>query len=132
MSLTLKTAISATQTTIDVLGSDALNEGDIRQVDSEQLMVRTANAPARGYLETAYQRLTVFRGVAGTSKVAHAVNANLTTPSAGGAGVSVTDGVTPIPNVTSLQIPLGTLTDAGAGVAKVGLLWQIIGPFHLT
>src|SRR5438105_1032227 len=128
MSLTLKTAISATQTTIDVLGSDALNEGDIRQIDSEQLMVRTANAPARGYLETAYQRLTVFRGVAGTSKASHSANASLSTPSGGGGGVSVTDGLTTVA-ASSIQMPSGTVSDLGGGAAAVALILQQIGPF---
>lgn len=50
----------------------------------------------------------------------------------GGGSVAATDGTTTVNPATSIQFPAGTLADLGGGVAGVGLVLQVIGPFHIT
>jgi hypothetical protein len=45
--------------------------------------------------------------------------------------MSVTDGTTTVDPTTSLRLPAGTLTDLGGGVAGVGLMTYLVGPFTL-
>ena len=49
-----------------------------------------------------------------------------------GGGVSATDGRTTVDPATQIQFPPGTLSDLGGGVAGVGLLTQLVGPFHIA
>jgi hypothetical protein len=53
--------------------------------------------------------------------------------SAGGgvAGLTITDGVTSV-TATSLRMPSGTVVDVGGGVAAVGLVVTLLGPFHVN
>src|SRR4029077_13341714 len=85
-------------------------------------------------------RIWVQRGVAGSTPAAHLSAAPLTpiysqigSPqlNAGSPGaVSVTDGVTTVA-ASTIHMP-GAVSDAGGGVAKVGLLLQLLGPFHVV
>lgn len=49
----------------------------------------------------------------------------------GVAGLTITDGVTSI-TATSLRMPSGTVVDAGGGVAAVGLLLSLVGPYRVN
>lgn len=103
MSLTLKTAIDATQTTIDVDGSDALSNGDLYTIEDEQVYIVTASAGDTQPGQTAWQRLNVQRGQLGTTEVAH------------DAGTAVTLVETPLGSGAVEQIVYSsttTLTDA--------------------
>lgn len=48
-----------------------------------------------------------------------------------GGGVSVTDGTTTVA-ASSIVMPSGTVTDLGGGMAGVGLVFRLIGPYHIT
>ena len=79
MSLTLKSAIDATQTTIDVEGSDTLNNGDLYTIEDEQVFIVSDSAGSTQPGQTAWQRLTVQRGVLGTTEAAHDAGTAMTT-----------------------------------------------------
>jgi hypothetical protein len=78
MSLTLKEAITATQTTVDVNGTDALSNGDLYTIEAEQVFIVTASAGTLQPGETAWQRLSVQRGVLGTTEVGHSAGTAMT------------------------------------------------------
>lgn len=78
MALTLKTAITATATTIDVNGTDELSNGDLLAIEDEQVLLITATTGSVQPGETAWQRLGVDRGVLGTDEVAHAAGTSVT------------------------------------------------------
>jgi hypothetical protein len=79
MALTLLAAITAIETTFDVLGADDLQPGDFKTINSETITIRTATPATLGYAEPARQRVTVYRGSGGTRAAAHAANATLAT-----------------------------------------------------
>jgi hypothetical protein len=86
MALTLLAAITATQTTFDVLGADDLQPGDFRTIDSETITIRTANLATPQYGVSARQRVTAYRGSAGTREAAHSSGSTVAAYSAGGSG----------------------------------------------
>lgn len=115
MSLTLRAAISASQTTFDILGTDDLQPGDFKTIGSETVVIRTANQGQTSLGESAYWRVSADRGTGGTRKATHAANAAVATYSAGGGGgsVSVTDGTTTVAAATGFVFP--HITDGGGG-----------------
>lgn len=92
MALTLKEAITATQTTVDVNGTDALSNGDLYTIEDEQVYIVAAGAGSVQPGQTAWQRLNIQRGQLGTTEVAHTAGTAVTlvtTPlGAGGGGTS--------------------------------------------
>lgn len=111
MALSLKAAITATQTTFDVTGSDALSPGDLKTVGSETLEIRTANQATVNYGEAAYWRVNANRGSLGTTKAAHAAGAAVTTTSIGGGG-SVTPAAFVEPTTATPEALAQALIDA--------------------
>src|SRR5687767_4042859 len=85
MALTLTNAITATQTTFDVTGTDALESGDLRALGDEKILIRTAEQATTGYGETAYYRVSVYRGALGTVEAAHDAGTSLETVTLEGA-----------------------------------------------
>lgn len=71
MALTLKEAITATQTTVDVNGTDSVSNGDLYAIEDEQVFIETASAGSIQPGQTAWQRLGVRRGQLGTTEAAH-------------------------------------------------------------
>lgn len=106
MSLTLKEAITATQTTVDVNGTDALSNGDLYAIEDEQVYIVGAKTGDIQPGQTAWQRLNVQRGQLGTTEVAHAAGVALViveTPlGAGGGAITVDNTVDPPAEVTTL------------------------------
>lgn len=133
MALTLRAAIGASDTTVDVAGADEVIGGYIYSIGSEYVEVRAGSLATLGYGEAAYQRMSVYRGVQGTTKAAHDAGAALTrvTPGGGGA-ISATDGVTTVDPATSIVFPAGTLADLGGGMAGVSLMLRMLGPFSVA
>lgn len=136
MSLTLRTAITADQTTFDVLGGDDLQSGDFKTIESETIVIRTADPATLGYAESARYQVSVYRGAGGTRAAAHAAGATLATYSAGGGGgVSVTDGTTTVAEtsaitatkvtedapgeITIIALPPGVGYDADEGILSI-------------
>lgn len=131
MALTLQAAIGADDTVFDVLGSDELVPGDFHTIDSETIVIRTANPATLAYGETSRYRVTAYRGAESTRKASHAAGATVAAFSGGGGGLSVTDGTTTVA-ATSLQMPAGTVTDLGSGVAGVGFLNLSLRTFDVS
>jgi hypothetical protein len=134
MALTLKEAITATQTTLDVSGADAILADYIYSIGDEYILVR--NMPEVATLkfgEAAYQRLTVLRGIQGTTKAAHDADAALTqvTPSVGGGGVTIDNQSDPPASVTTLVAPGATISGSEADLSGVLRVRQL-GPFRIT
>lgn len=98
MTLTLKSAITATQTTIDVDGTDVLNNGDLYAIEDEQIFIVSDSVGDTQPGQTAWQRLTVQRGVLGTTEVAHAAATAVTavTTPLGAGGVQTVSLVGPV------------------------------------
>ena len=133
---TLNGGISSTSELIRVSGTPP-PPGSYVTIDSEAIRI---NGAARGAQGRNFTRdyLAVDRGVAGTTKATHSNGATLTPyyPDApggtGSGGVTVTDGDHTVSPATTIQFPTGTMTDLGGGVASVGLVWRLVGPFRVT
>lgn len=130
MSLTLRTAITASDTTFDVLGSDDLQPGDYKTIDSETIVIRTVDTPTRAYGDDARYRVTVYRGSEGTRKSAHAASAELAAYSGGGGGEQTVRLLGPFtvthetPNVATWgAATFGPTIEAGAVVVA---LWAVV------
>jgi len=93
-------------------------------IESENLLITGGDG-------TAANPYSITRGQNGTLGAAHTAGTTVTTGWSGGGGgsISATGGDVTVPNVTEIQFPPGTVTDAGGGVAAVGLILSMIGPF---
>lgn len=89
MTLTLKYAITSTQTTIDVNGADTLRVGSYRQLEDEVLLIRAADAGTLQPGETPWQRLSVDRGIENSERVEHAAGVTMATYSGGAGGGAI-------------------------------------------
>jgi hypothetical protein len=97
-----------------------------------------------------FTQLYIARGQLGTTAASHLSGATLTyvrseflsapaetdpgpfeTGGAGGGGLTVTDGTTDVA-ATTLEMPTGTVVDAGGGVASVGQIVSQLGPYRVN
>jgi hypothetical protein len=78
MSLTLKEAITATQTTVDVNGTDTLSNGDLYAIEDEQVYIVAAGDGSIQPGQTPWQRLSVQRGQLGTTEASHVAGTAMT------------------------------------------------------
>lgn len=97
-------------------------------IDSETLDITGGSG-------TSADPYSITRGTFGTARASHANGASITVGLGGGGGgggsISITDGTTTVDPATSLRLPVGTLVNLGSGAAGVGLVLQLIGPFHV-
>lgn len=109
MSLTLRDAITATQTTIDVNGTDTILGGDVFKVDDEYLLVSGTPTPNPN---RSFQRISIAeRGTGGSTKASHVNGSTLTAANAFAGGADVPDPSTgddgDVPQVQSGEYVLG-------------------------
>lgn len=135
MALSLVSDITATQTTFDVAGADPLTEGELRTIDSEHVLIRTAVPATLAFGESARQRLTVYRGAVGSAKAAHSAAATLTATVFGtGGGVTVDNQVDEPAEVTTLVVPGATISGDEADLSAISGLQTIrrLGPYRVN
>jgi hypothetical protein len=149
MALTLSAGISASDRYCTVNQPPSQPSGSYYRIGNEVIQ-------HIGYVTTTpiwsptFSQLYIARAQLGTTAASHLSAAALTyvrpeflsataetdpgpfeTGGAGGGGVTVTDGTTSV-TASSIQMPAGTVSDAGGGVAAVGLFYRRLGPFHVT
>ena len=132
---TLNGGITSTSELIRVSGTPPA-PGTYFTIDDEAFKANGATRGAQGRNFTR-DYLAVDRGVAGTTKATHSNGATLTpyypdAPGGGSGGVTVTDGTTTVNPATSIQVPAGTLTSPGGGVASVALIPTLLGPYRIN
>lgn len=124
MTLSLIDPITATQSTFDVAGSDVLNPGDLKTIDSEYVLIRTA-VPATG--APTRQRVSAYRGAVGSSEAAHSAGATLTTTSFSGGGEQTVRRLGPaaitFEELSVTPVETGFVIPAGAVVVKA---WAVL------
>lgn len=139
MTLTLREAISAGQTTIAVNGADTLRVGSFRQLGDEVLGIRAVKRPTLQPGQAVWQLLSVERGIENSEPVVHAAAVEMTTYAGGtGGGLSADNTVDPPEDVTSLVsagavIGSGVVTlrgkdfyaqDTDPGAVGTGSVWK--------
>lgn len=127
MTILLTRDIALADTLLSVDHPEEASLDDVLKIDSELVVVR--GRPSTG-------PLLVGRGFLGSTRATHSsgTEAEPFSLEAGGGGgsISATDGETTVDPATSLRFPAGTLSDLGEGVAGVGLVTYLVGPYTIT